>query len=798
MTSSAACAPAGDARAGPASVAASPRRRAAAPGRAARTGSDPSDRPERPGAVGRIAAGVRRMTGADEVALLDRARPRPGPAVLDAVAPRDRQPGCRLDLAPGVRLERLAAGRPARRARPTSAAVGSCPTTRPIAAVAHGRVGRLRTVAVYRPRRSPASRERRAGGGRLVPGDRRRRPSRWSARGPCRPAPPRRPGAPRSMASRDGRRPVGDEQQVTAPDPPGALGARGDRLEDRLAILRAGVLVGDHHQAAALAGHAAHHRPLGDVPVAGRAEDADEPAATGRSQRAPGHRAPWPARRGCGRSRPRTRNGWPWSIGSIRPGTRSSASRPARIAAGSSPSASPTPMAASALWTLKRPARRMRHRVLPARRADRDVAAVALPDGSRRGCRRRRRGRRHSRGCDAPAVAAASMKIAAQRVVQVDHGVLAEALVGVRRARPRAARTGAAWRPGRPRACRWNSRCSWVTLVSTADVVGDLGDPVLGQAVGGRLDDREPVARVDHRRRCAWSSGASGVVARPGLPRLWPPDDDIDGAQHARCGRPQASSIERTRYDVVVLPSVPVMPTMPSRGWGRPRTRPRATASARRGRTRPAAGARPASGTARSRTSAAAPAATAARRVVVAVVMVAGDRHEHASRARTRRESWVTPRTATSGDRSRPGEHRAQHVAGLEAGDQVAQQPGRDAGSRCVTRIGRPAARPRQPAGRTADGEVASRIPASRTAPGRSTSVGPASARPTRPRTRPCARTGRGWAHRAPGARDVPAGPRRPARWRVTPAASASRMTVQRTRCIVPGSAWRSAARSAE
>ena len=79
---------------------------------------------------------------------------------------------------------------------------------------------------------------------------------------------------------------VGDELEVLAATLAGRLGTARDGVEDRLAVLAARVLVGDDDQAGALAGDAAHQRALGRVPLAGRAEDDDEPAAArGRGRR---------------------------------------------------------------------------------------------------------------------------------------------------------------------------------------------------------------------------------------------------------------------------------------------------------------------------------------------------------------------------------------------------------------------------------------------------------------------------------------------------------------------------------
>ncbi len=72
------------------------------------------------------------------------------------------------------------------------------------------------------------------------------------------------------------------------------------------------------------------------------------------------------------------------------------------------------------------------------------------------------------------------------------------------------------------------------------------------------------------------------LVARPALPRLTATDHHVDRGRQAGRGSPLASSIERTRYEVVVLPSVPVMPTTPRWVLGKSLSHAAASASAGR------------------------------------------------------------------------------------------------------------------------------------------------------------------------------------------------------------------------
>ena len=166
--------------------------------------------------------------------------------------------------------------------------------------------------------RSPAPRARRPFAAR------RRRPVR---RGPMIevswPLPASRttsPGRARSNAAAiaAGRSAISSRSRSTPPA--GFLRPLGDRLEDRLAVLAAGILVGDDDEPAALAGDPAHHRPLGRVPLPADPNTAISPppraAATGAStSRTASSEA------GLWAKSTITPNGWPASIDSIRPGT---------------------------------------------------------------------------------------------------------------------------------------------------------------------------------------------------------------------------------------------------------------------------------------------------------------------------------------------------------------------------------------------------------------------------------------------------------------------------------------------
>ena len=129
------------------------------------------------------------------------------------------------------------------------------------------------------------------------------------------------PGRAALEGGLDGGPAIGDDQEVVVAPPAGGFGAAGDRVEDRLAVLAARVLVGHDHDPGALAGDPAHQRALGRVALAGRAEDGDRvphpatpPIGARRSSTVRSDAGLWA-------KSTMTPNGWPSSIRSIRPGT---------------------------------------------------------------------------------------------------------------------------------------------------------------------------------------------------------------------------------------------------------------------------------------------------------------------------------------------------------------------------------------------------------------------------------------------------------------------------------------------
>ena len=189
---------------------------------------------------------------------------------------------------------------------------------------------------------------------------------------------------------------------------PAASAPARDRVEDRVAVLAARVLVGDDHEPGALARDPAHQRPLGRVALAGRAEDRDEPAAARAAASGASRSSTVWSEAGLWAKSTMTPNGWP-SVDALHPARARPASdaSPARTAAGSRPTASPRATTASALWTLNRPTswrssgRRARWRLvgdaqaagvlLDARRADVGRRVRAVGQDARAGLLGRRR-----------------------------------------------------------------------------------------------------------------------------------------------------------------------------------------------------------------------------------------------------------------------------------------------------------------------------------------------------------------------------------------------------------------------
>ena len=194
------------------------------------------------------------------------------------------------------------------------------------------------------------------------------------------------------------------------------------------------------------------------------------------------------------------------------------------------------------------------------------------------------------------------------------------------------------------------------------DVVGDLGDPVEGEPVRRRLDDRRRVACRRHRPEQALELGRLGrrhvLGVRLGDARR----SCVSTVPISPAGCPAASSAAAARNEVVVLPSVPVTPTTPSSWLGSPYHQ----AAARPARPgwpgrRPAGAARQSgSGPLDDRGDGAG--CGGGGDVVVAVDVLARHRHEQRARPNARASRAVDP-----GDRD-VGECRPRRSAGHRIG----------------------------------------------------------------------------------------------------------------------------------
>ena len=136
-------------------------------------------------------------------------------------------------------------------------------------------------------------------------------------------------------------------------------------------------------------------------------------------------------------------------------------------------------------------------------------------------------------------------------------------------------------------------------------------------------------------RRARWSSGASGVVACASL-AAWTPPIRVSAVPVIPVRIPAASRAAVARNDVVVLPSVPVIPTTASSALGSRYHHAAAVASAARVSSTTSCG-RSLSGSARSTSAADAPARGRRSHEVVPVGVQPGHRHEERAGANVAR-----------------------------------------------------------------------------------------------------------------------------------------------------------------
>ena len=146
-------------------------------------------------------------------------------------------------------------------------------------------------------------------------------------------------------------------------------------------------------------------------------------------------------------------------------------------------------------------------------------------------------------------------------------------------------------------------------------------------------------------RRARWSSGASGVVACASL-AAWTPPIRVAAVPVIPVRMPAASSAAVARNEVVVLPSVPVIPTTASSALGSPYHQAAAVARAGRVSSTTSCG-RSTSGRARSTSATEAPARAAAATKSWPSAWRPGTA-TNSDPGPTSRESWVTPRTGIS------------------------------------------------------------------------------------------------------------------------------------------------------
>ncbi len=314
------------------------------------------------------------------------------------------------------------------------------------------------------------------------------------------------PGRRRRQRPPDRLAPVRDEQQVLAAPPAERLRAGRDlargcssRSSDRGSSSVSTI------SAAPLGRHAAHHRPLERVAVAGRAEDGRPARHRPPPPAAPGCRAPWRANRPYARSRRRRER--LALLDPLHPAGHRRQAPPARpgSAAGSRSSASPTPTAASALWTLKRPGSR---RCTSA--AQRGVAtATRSPEASSRTPVGRIAAAgsapyvMHRRACVRAPRSRSPRETGSSRL---STACLPQPFSGIHGGERKPFEETPLRRPvGLQRAVELEVLVGDVR--QRADVVRNRADAILGQPVRRRLDDGEPIPGRHHPREVALEIG---------------------------------------------------------------------------------------------------------------------------------------------------------------------------------------------------------------------------------------------------------------------------------------------------
>ena len=270
------------------------------------------------------------------------------------------------------------------------------------------------------------------------------------SRAPCPRSPRRRPRAPRPIAPCD-RRAGGPAMDSSAARGRGAGCPASISAEDRLRVLAARVVGGDHRPGRASARRdAAHDRALAAVAVAAAAEDHGEPRA-GRQQLARRARARARARRACARSprRPGTA-GRPRPARSARAPCAHAGERPADPRGSISERQADADGPEEIHHVVLADERRRRSRSGPGARRSR-ARMPPMPDSHRRG--RSSAGGAQAEGQDPhPGIGGRAARTMAAPAGSSTFTTAARR--GLRRSR--ADRRAGPWRRGRPRACCGN------------------------------------------------------------------------------------------------------------------------------------------------------------------------------------------------------------------------------------------------------------------------------------------------------------------------------------------------------
>ena len=223
----------------------------------------------------------------------------------------------------------------------------------------------------------------------------------------------------------------------------------------------------------------------------------------------------------------------------------------------------------------------------------------------------------------------------------------------------------------------WRSRCSWLRLVKIAASYATPSTRSSARAWDVVSSTAASLPAATIAASVAWSSGAPGVVTWASWRSRASPTF-VSTVPIRPVDTPAASSAATARNEVVVLPSVPVIPITPSRREGSPYHQPAAWARAGRAAVTTTCGSG-VPGTARSTIAATAPASAAGLTYSVPSTWKPGTATNSVPSS-TSRESSATPRTATSpspadADRQVVAPRAAQEAGGVEPGEEPGERP---------------------------------------------------------------------------------------------------------------------------